>query len=103
MGNNLPIACSLNASELADRRLLLSELTSLVIAREDLPDGFVYRFAEDSVLERLATIIRAERECCPFLTFRLEMEAGAESFALYVTGPVGSKPFLPDLFAVTTH
>jgi hypothetical protein len=98
VGNNLPIACSLSAVELTERKKLLEQLKPAVVQREQLEDGFVYVFKDDSVMDQLAQIIQAERQCCPFLNFKIELHAGAEPLRLEVSGPVGSKPFIPDLF-----
>ena len=55
----------------------------------ELSDGYVFRFRfGESMLEDLAKIIELERQCCPFLNFRLTIDAGAD----------GTKEIIESLF-----
>jgi len=42
-------------------------------------------------------LVRAERECCPFLSF--EIDRRKDELQLRVTGPAGAGPILDDLLA----
>jgi len=98
----VPIACSLQGEELRRREtILLSEFKSSVTAVEERPDGYAFRIpGEKRWLELAATLIIAERECCPFLTFQLTAEPNMGALTICVTGPEGSKQFLKALFVI---
>ena len=49
---------------------------------------------EAALFIALAEFITLERTCCPFFQFGLEVELGADSAWLQITGPEGVKPFL---------
>jgi hypothetical protein len=67
MDKEIPIACSLTAAELQERREnVLSNLAASLIDSQELPDGFRFRFSiDDSILQNLITVINLERKCCP--------------------------------------
>jgi hypothetical protein len=46
----------------------------------------------------LAQLVDLERQCCPFLTFRLVVEAGDAPISLEVTGVADAKKVIADLF-----
>jgi hypothetical protein len=94
-----PIACTLDPSELARHRdSLLPGLIARAQSSEPLPDGARWHFEPSSdLMLALATMIDAERRCCPFLRFQVVAEAGAGPVWLEVTGPVGTRDFLEQL------
>lgn len=96
----VPIACSLTDKELQKRRKdILHKIAASLIEVREMPDGFEYRFpVEDVVLEDLTTIINLERKCCPFLNFKLVVEAHNDFVALELTGREGTKEILKSLF-----
>lgn len=98
--NDLPIACELNSAELQQRRTtILAKVRRSVVKVTELEDGFAYAFPpEVNQLKELAGLIDLERQCCPFLRFRLTIEAGGGPFCLEITGPEGTKKFLADIF-----
>ena len=51
----------------------------------------------DDLLVALATVIDAERRCCPFLRFHVIAEASTGPVWLEVTGPAGTREFLERL------
>jgi hypothetical protein len=65
---DLPIACSLNESELRERRrTILASMRSDIIDTVSLPNGYRYAFtAGAGVLGRLADLVHLEHECCRF-------------------------------------
>jgi hypothetical protein len=98
-GAELRIACELSPGELEPRRAaLLPGLVEHAVSREELADGFRWRFEpEPGLLGRIAAVVDAERSCCRFLRFRLEIEPDGGAFALEVTGPEGTVAFLSRL------
>ena len=100
MDKEIPIACSLTDNELRERRKkVLNKIAALLIDSRELPDGFRYRFSiDDSILQNLITVINLERKCCPFLNFKLSLEAGEDFASLDLTGRQGAKETIKELF-----
>ena len=97
---SLPIACTLTNSELQERRRdLLQKVRSSVTELRELEDGYSYCFPpDDDRLAELARLVNLERQCCPFLRFRLTVESGNGPIWLEMTGPEGTKAFLAATF-----
>src|SRR5215207_6211335 len=91
MTTNLPIACTLSAEQLAaDRETLLLGLADHAVQRTPLPSGLRLRFAATAErMRQIDAVVRRERECCPFLDFRVGLALGS-TLTLDVTGPEGS-------------
>jgi hypothetical protein len=93
---DIPIACRLSDPEFHQREAtLLALFKSVVVAAEELPDGYAFRVPGDK--KRMALVcelIVAERECCPFLTFELTAQPNMGPVSVRVTGPAGTKDFL---------
>lgn len=100
MSETIPIACYLTDKELQARRKdYLDKAAESLIDSAELQDGFVYRFPlENSTLQNLAEIIDLERKCCPFLNFRLVLEAKNDFVSLELTGTEGTKEIVKSLF-----
>jgi N-acetyltransferase len=98
--NELPIACTLTAAELQQRReTVLQKVRQTVLGVTELVDGYTYKFpASSEVLSELASLIDLERRCCPFLQFCLTVEPNNGSLLLEITGPQGAKEFLQSTF-----
>src|SRR5262245_25785605 len=98
--DDLPIACSLTAEQLQERRReLLEPLRACVVHVESLPDGYAYVFPASSGLwMRLAQLVDLERECCRFLNFALEVSAASNTIRLVVTGGADAKPAIQEFF-----
>lgn len=97
---DLAVACSLMPAELHERRRgLLANVRAAMSGVRELENGFRYEFplAGDTLAE-LTNLIQLEHQCCPFLTFTLTIEAGADSVALQLTGPPETKEFLAETF-----
>lgn len=97
MSTELPIACSLSASELPAR---LAEMSA--IGRDSLlgakASGRHARLRFDGgpdTRDRLAAIVAAESQCCAFLTMRLTEAPG--SITLEIQGPEGAEPVVDEL------
>ena len=99
MPTTLPIACSLSAEQLAARReSLLLGLADHAVQRTALPSGMRLRFAATAARKRqIDAVVRRERECCPFLEFRVGLALGGSSLTLDVTGPEGTADLLAEL------
>lgn len=98
---SLPIACSLTAPELQERRsTVLQKVRRDVIDTKELKDGYAYTFPSTSEwLGELAGLIELERQCCPFLQFRITVAANGGPLSLEMTGPEGTKEFLLNTFS----
>ena len=96
---NLPIACTLPPGELGARGdELLSGLVQHALERQDLAEGYRFKFGPDAdTLQRIARAMAAERQCCLFLTFCLTAEPDSGPIWLDVTGPDGTRAFLDEL------
>jgi len=91
-----PVSCRLTPAALRARREgLLARLFGRCLDRRPLPEGFAFTFAPgEGLLAGLAEMIELERECCPFLTFRLEVAPEGGPVTLEMTGPAGTTQFL---------
>jgi hypothetical protein len=98
MTTNLPIACRLSSEQLAaDRATLLIGLADHAVQRTPLPSGLRLRFpATAERMRHIDAVVRRERECCPFLEFRVGFALGG-SLTLDVTGPEGTAGLLTGL------
>ena len=96
---DLPILCSLtNADFQARRREIVNKFSQAVVEIKELNDGFAYRFPSgDEWLTELSQFISFERQCCPFMSFKMIVEANQDSIWLELTGPTGTKDFLANL------
>ncbi|HWZ33793.1 MAG TPA: hypothetical protein VNX18_20780 [Bryobacteraceae bacterium] len=96
----LPIACTLTESEMRERRqAMLNSLRGTALDVTSLPLGYAYRFEPTSeALAHLSHLVDLERQCCPFLTFKIVVEAGNQSICLEVTGPPEAKAVIADFF-----
>jgi hypothetical protein len=99
---DMPAFCTLSESELRERRrTVLNSIREAAIGVVPIPGGYSYGFAPHSeVLTQLCQLVDLERQCCPFLTFGIIVEAGGEPFRLEVTGPPEAMPVIADLFGL---
>ena len=98
----LPIACSLDAAQLAERKERWRALEEhALISTERTENGARQRYRGGAAIEaELRDLVALEAECCPFLDLRVE-RVHAETF-LEISGPpeaaqvvdelVGSRP-----------
>jgi rhodanese-related sulfurtransferase len=96
----LPIACTLEAGNLAKREAALqSDLFRHMEERQELPDGMRYRFpGSDEFKDKLLAFAAAERTCCAFFRIELAFEPGLGPIWLTLTGPAGVKEFIQQTF-----
>jgi hypothetical protein len=92
----LPAACRLLPAELRKREAtLLKELRLRIETATPLPDGYALRLKPDDDNLRLAAdVIAIERQCCPFLQFRLTFAQESRALVLEIRGPAGSRALL---------
>lgn len=93
---DLPVACTLSAGDLREREAtILAQFRDAVTGMEELPDGYAFRLPGDrNCVTTVATLIAAERECCPFLKFEMVAHPNHGSLIVRISGPVGTKEFL---------
>jgi|SRR5271166_2840960 len=95
-----PIACTLTAAEMAERRTtILDGFRGAALEVVSVPGGCAYRFSPTgALLARLFQLVDLERQCCPFLTFRITVEAGHQPICLEITGPPEARSMIADFF-----
>lgn len=98
--DTLPVACTLTADALADRRTgVLAPLGRAVLERREVEDGWAFRFApEPGRVEALARVVEMERACCAFLRFRIQVEPAGGPVWLELTGPPAAKEMIAAFF-----
>lgn len=96
------ISCNIKAISAAERpryNTLVEKLRRAIRHRRELPDGYAFRLNEETItLTELAEWIRMERQCCPFLIFKIEIPASNQSLQLTLRGPSGTKAILVSAF-----
>jgi len=93
-----PLACDMTAIPLSKRETHLKTSRSLfsdIKEIRELIDGYEFLLEDDaSVLLKAAEFISLEKLCCPFLAFRLELEAEGGPVRLSLRGREGVKAFI---------
>jgi hypothetical protein len=99
MRESIPIACSLTASEQADRGNEFAAILGRgLLAREETARGIRLRFSRSPGLqEDLAELTSREKECCPFFDFQIQVSG--QEVVLEVGAPPGARPMVDRLFA----
>jgi len=92
----LPVICSLPDVELRERLAdSLPKFMGQVLETKPLDSGYAFRFAaDDLLLSDVVAVIKAERKCCAFLKFKLEVFPDEGPVWLEITGPAETKAFL---------
>jgi hypothetical protein len=92
MAQELPIACSLGADDLAARLDLIAATgAESLISRDAEGDTQLLRFRRDDDVRRsLEAIVVAEARCCSFLEMEIREEAGA--LVLVIDAPADAAP-----------
>jgi hypothetical protein len=95
----LPIACSLNATEFARREAEIAELgrAALIDARQDGVHAELRFAAGDGVRARVESFVAAESSCCAFLTMRVVDEP--DVVRLTIDAPADAAVVLAELVA----
>ena len=92
MENDAECTCRLAGAEFRDRVTESRRVLRSAQARDELRGGYAFQFeASSERLHQLAVLIDAERQCCPFLTFVLQVPAHKNALVLEIKGPEGAK------------
>ena len=99
-GAVIPVACHLNDAEFRVREaMLLDRFREAVIKTQEIPSGYSYELPfSDCSLLLLADFILLEKECCSFLSFSIQVNAGDRTVSFILSGPNGAKDLIKDLF-----
>lgn len=93
-----PMICDLTAMDSEQReryQALVQRLHASVQDIQEVAEGYALRFPpESSTCLMIAEFITLERLCCPFLSFRLDVEREGGPVWLRLTGREGVKAFL---------
>ena len=97
---DLPTACTLTPEQMRHRRkTLIASLQGIEVSTEELAEGYAFIFgAKSEALMQIAQIVDMERECCPFLNFKILVGAGGAPMRLEITGPKEAKQVIADFF-----
>ena len=97
MPDVLPIACSLDATELPERLREMADLgrDALLDARIEATRAQLRFAAGEAVHERLEAVVAAESRCCAFLTMRIV--PAADGLLLTIDAPAGADVVLAEL------
>jgi hypothetical protein len=94
----LPIACTLTGASLEERAVWLRRLgEAALIDGARRGNRLDLRFRPEAEADA-RELVRAEGECCPFLSF--DLHRGADEVRLTVTGPSEARSVLDDMLAV---
>ena len=78
--------------------MFLDSISKNAIETVEVENGYTYRFSPaPDLLTSLANLVELERQCCPFLTFRIVVQP-KQPIALEVTGPPETKSVIADYF-----
>jgi hypothetical protein len=93
--NKDEICCTLNTSQMEERKKILREFRQFVKEKLELENGFQFEFdSNNEVMDRIFGLVKLERQCCAFLTFDLTVRNEINPIYLKITGPEGTKDFL---------
>ena len=97
MPTELPIACSLSATELPARLAQMAELgrDALVDVKLRGTDATLRFGAGAGVRERVTSVVAAESACCAFLA--MEVSEEADAVVLDITAPADAELVLHEL------
>ncbi|PYR98929.1 MAG: hypothetical protein DMG15_28625 [Acidobacteria bacterium] len=97
---DLPIACTLTETARRERRqTIMDSFRRIGVTVAELPDGYAYTFpATSEAFMQITQLVDMERECCPFLNFKIVVEAGKEPMRLEITGPNEAKSVIANFF-----
>ena len=97
LNSRMALACDPEGIPSVDRpghfALLNRLFGELSLGHVTSPDGYSYRF-DPSAFELIASFVKNERKCCPFLNFLIEVRALGAPVWLHITGPEGTRDFL---------
>ncbi|HYL06799.1 MAG TPA: hypothetical protein VE075_12210 [Thermoanaerobaculia bacterium] len=93
-----PIACTLTAPELRERRAgLLQRVRQRLTEARPLAGaaGYELRFpGDEATVADVLEMVRLESRCCAFLRFRVTLEPAGQAVAVEISGPPGGAEIL---------
>jgi hypothetical protein len=97
MPSDLPIACSLDSTELSERLTEISAIgRAALIDVETRPARAILRFTPStSTRRRLDAIVAAESRCCAFL--RLDLHEASDAIVLTIDAPTDAALVVDEL------
>lgn len=97
------VCCRLLPAELREReQTILAELGKHTLKAEPISEGYQLTLQpNDASLRLAAEVIIAERQCCPFLQFRLIATQESRSLILELRGPKGSQDLLKEVLTLS--
>jgi len=100
MATEIPIACTLSATDYRTRLAEIAALSREALRRVERRGLTLdLRYAPEAV-ERVRRLVEQERTCCAFLQF--ELQEGADEVRLLVTAPAAAADAVPDFLAELT-
>lgn len=104
MTEETPFYCNLKALSTMERdrhKQLIQKLAEAKVETKQLPDGYAFRLRGEMVsLLDLAEWISAERKCCPFFDFEIELQRESGPLWLKLRGRDGVKEFIQSEFGI---
>ncbi len=94
--NAVPVACTLDGSQLPDRLEQWQEVLSKVVERIPVSGGLRLTFAADVSTVEVARLTAAEQECCRFFAFTITVDE--RRTALEVRAPEDAQSIVAALF-----
>ena len=92
---------ALSTKERARHALLTLEIERARVETIELANGFAFRFQDGAVsLADFAEWVSAERKCCPFFDFEIELQADNGPLWLKLRGKDGVKAFMQSEFGL---
>ncbi|MGH9746804.1 MAG: hypothetical protein ACRD59_11925 [Candidatus Acidiferrales bacterium] len=96
--------CNLKAFTVAERAkhgLLSLKIQKAKVETIELENGFAFRFQDGSIsMAELAEWVSAERKCCPFFDYEIELQANGGPLWLKLRGKEGVKTFMRSEFRI---
>jgi hypothetical protein len=100
MATEIPIACTLSATDYRTRLAEIAALSREALRRVERRGlTLELRYAPEAA-ERVRRLVEQERTCCAFLQF--DLHEGADEVRLLVTAPPAAADAVPDLLAELT-
>ncbi|QNF31261.1 hypothetical protein HUW51_00460 (plasmid) [Adhaeribacter swui] len=95
LNQTLSLSCKLTNPELQQRKKkAISNLNQLLLEKQELANGYSYRFAgSDPMIDLVTDFVKIERLCCDFFHFNMAI-SNDNILWLTITGPERVKNFI---------
>lgn len=92
MEMDIPIACSLTATELQDRQQAWRKIGAYSRGSQEIAGGLSFAFTSaPGVFESLGELVRLEAECCPWMSFTVKDSAPVITLWVTALGAEGER------------